>query len=75
MGRKKKSIKISKKEYHRNYYRKNREKILARQKIYEKKKLDLLNPNRKKLNKPYLFKNTGLGGFKRLTGTFKVYFN
>jgi hypothetical protein len=75
MGRKKSTIKMSKKEYHRNYYRQNREKILARQKLYEKKKLDLLKPNRKKVNKPFLFKSTGFKGFIRQTGKFLVVFD
>ena len=75
MGRKKNLTKISKKEYHRNYYLKNRDKILKRQKIYEKKKLDLLKPDRKKLDKPYIFKNRGFKGFQKKTGKFYITFD
>jgi len=75
MGRKKNITKISKKDYHRNYYLKNRDKILARQKIYEKKKLDLLKPDRKKIDKPYIFKNTGFRGFQKEIGNFVVIFD
>jgi hypothetical protein len=41
----------------------------------KKKKLDKLKPFRKKVDKPYTFKNRGYGGFKRLKGEFNIYFD
>jgi hypothetical protein len=66
---------LKKKNYHKNYYRKNRKYLLQRQKKYEKKKLDNLKPLRKQFNKGIIRRNKGYSGFERQKGTFIVTFD
>jgi len=65
------------KNYHKNYYKKNRQRLLERQKNYEKarrKKLEQIKPIMKELCKGLVPKKN-FSGFIRQTGEFKVVFD
>ena len=70
-------LKEKRKKYHKNYYQKNRKRLLERQKNYEKqrrKKLEQIKPIMKHLCKGLIPKKN-FYGFIRQTGEFKVYFD
>ena len=75
----KQQLKIKRKMYHKNYYQKNRKRLLERQKNYEKarrKKLESIKPIMKHLCKGLIpISSKGYKGFYKQTGKFIVVFD
>lgn len=66
------------KKYHKKYYQKNRNKLLQRQKTYEKarrKKFEEIKPLLNTLYKGITTSKKGYKGFQKKTGKFIVKFD